>query len=228
MMDGRAAFDALALAGATAPAVAAPLPGHVVRCRAGGHLRAIHDPAVTLAIWQRRLPPALVRGIDRFTVADWPGVRLATTADTVRGDLGRTAARHLPAPMAADIARMVRLYAGMVATRTVALRLDAVADDGCAYFHVDHVGVRLLCTYRGAGTLWLPDDAVNRTALGTGNNDAVSAGPGRVRSLATGHVALAKGEAWPGNRGRGLVHRSPPADAKGPPRLLLVLDHETG
>ncbi|MGQ9371686.1 DUF1826 domain-containing protein [Azospirillum sp. ST 5-10] len=121
---------------------------------------------------------------------------------------------------------MTRPGTGMVATRTVTLRLEAVEDDGCAYFHADRVGIRLLCTYRGAGIQWLPDGAVNRGALDSGNNAAVLADPGRVRSVAPGHVALLKGEAWPGNRGRGLVHRSPPAERKNPPRLLLALDHE--
>ncbi|WP_280109885.1 DUF1826 domain-containing protein [Azospirillum sp. B506] len=44
--------------------------------------------------------------------------------------------------------------------------------------------------------------------------------------MSAGDVALLKGEGWPGNRGRGLVHRSPPAAPSGAPRLLLCLDHD--
>jgi len=36
-------------------------------------------------------------------------------------------------------------------------------------------------------------------------------------------VALMKGEKWPGNKGAGLVHRSPAVAAR-EPRLLLTLD----
>ncbi|WP_410174488.1 DUF1826 domain-containing protein [Marinobacter nauticus] len=40
--------------------------------------------------------------------------------------------------------------------------------------------------------------------------------------MPTGSVAILKGEAWIGNDGRGLVHRSPaPGDT---PRLVLGLD----
>jgi len=46
---------------------------------------------------------------------------------------------------------------------------------------------------------------------------------GVIRQLPAFSVALLKGEAWCGNEGRGLVHRSP---ALVPPerRLLLTLD----
>ncbi|MFL1466676.1 DUF1826 domain-containing protein [Marinobacter sp. HN1S83] len=43
-----------------------------------------------------------------------------------------------------------------------------------------------------------------------------------IERLATGAIGLLKGEAWEGNEGRGLVHRSPaPGDH---PRLVLALD----
>ena len=44
-----------------------------------------------------------------------------------------------------------------------------------------------------------------------------------IQELARGEVALMKGEKWPGNKGAGLVHRSP-AVAAGESRLLLTLD----
>lgn len=203
-----------------------PSRGHVVRCRAGGHLRAILDPGITLAIWERPLPPGIAGGLDRHPVADWPTLRVETTADGVRTDLAAAMPAPLPHPLSADIVRLVRLYAGMVAARAVHLRLDTVTGNGCKFFHADSVGIRLLCTYRGRGTQWLPDGAVNRDALGTGDNAAVAPDPHRIQSLTVGQVALLKGAAWPGNRGNGIVHRSPPADPRTGPRLLLCLDHE--
>jgi thiol-disulfide isomerase/thioredoxin len=44
-----------------------------------------------------------------------------------------------------------------------------------------------------------------------------------IQRLDSGHVALAKGEKWHGNEGRGLIHRSPQPPA-GERRLLLTLD----
>lgn len=44
-----------------------------------------------------------------------------------------------------------------------------------------------------------------------------------VRQLTPFSVALLKGDAWPDNEGRGLVHRSP-AVKDGDQRILITLD----
>lgn len=208
------------------PSVALPpIREHAVRCATGGELRAILEPGVTLAVWERFLPPEIGADLDRMPATGWPSLRVETTVPQVRGDLAAAWPDPLPAALAADIVHLVRLFADLAAACTVAVRLETVAGHGCRYFHADNVGIRLLCTYRGAGTLWLPDDAVDRSALGRGDNAAVAPDPSRVRALAPGHVGLLKGEAWPDNRGLGLVHRSPPADPRHGPRLLLCLDH---
>lgn len=199
-----------------------------MRCSTGGELRAILEPQVTLAVWERCLPSGIAAGLDRTPAAGWPSLRVETTAASVRGDLAAAWPDPLPDGLTADVVHLVGLYADLTAARKLAVRLETVAGHGCRYFHADNIGIRLLCTYRGAGTLWVPDDAVDRSALGRGDNAAVAPDPSRVRALACGHVGLLKGEAWPGNRGRGLVHRSPPADPRHGPRLLLCLDHAEG
>jgi len=98
----------------------------------------------------------------------------------------------------------------------------------CPKFHVDRVPCRLVTTYSGTATQWLPHQSVDRTKLGTGSNgksDEVSGLYHRndMRQLSVGDVALLKGESWSGNEGAGLVHRSPGL-ADGEKRLLLTLD----
>jgi hypothetical protein len=44
-----------------------------------------------------------------------------------------------------------------------------------------------------------------------------------INQLREGEIALLKGEAWAGNKGAGLVHRSPCLES-GESRLLLSLD----
>lgn len=199
-----------------------------MHCATGGALRAILEPDVTLAVWERSLPPDIAADFDRTPAARWPSLRVETTAAQVRGDLAAAWPDPLPDGLTADVAGLVGLFQELTAAPAVAVRLEAVAGSGCRYFHADNVGIRLLCTYRGAGTLWVPDDAVDRSALGRGDNAAAVPDPSRIRALSTGHVGLLKGDAWPGNRGRGLVHRSPPADPRHGPRLLLGLDHAEG
>jgi len=102
--------------------------------------------------------------------------------------------------------------------------------DMCRKFHADYIGVRLLCTYSGPGTEWVDDAYVNRrTALDPDSsladaNRALVPDPTRVRSLGEGDVALLKGHAYPGNEGRGVVHRSAPVEARGLRRIVLKID----
>jgi len=99
----------------------------------------------------------------------------------------------------------------------------------CPKFHVDKVPCRLVTTYQGAATEWLPHQAVNREKLGAGSNGKADSESGLyknqndIQQLNCGEVALLKGESWQGNENAGLVHRSPSL-AVDEHRLLLTLD----
>lgn len=208
-------------------AVGPPPSLHAIECRAEKDLAVIREPGVTLAWWRRGLPDDIAGQLAALVPGEWPSFRHIGTPAALCAALAEDAPAvgRPESPLGGDIAHLARLYARIVGSPIVSLRLEPVLGNGCKYFHADHVGVRLLCTYRGAGTLWLPDDAVVRKALRQGDNGAVVADSARVRQLQPGDVALLKGEAWPGNRGHGLVHRSPPADPSRP-RLLLCIDHD--
>ena len=91
-------------------------------------------------------------------------------------------------------------------------------------FSVDHVVCRMICTYLGPGTEWLPEAQVNRNAFDQPSGSADKCNnETSIQRLGEGSVALLKGERWPGNEGRGLVHRSPAASAD-QPRLVVTLD----
>ncbi len=186
-------------------------------------LRAIAEPAVTLAVWTRPPPPGLVAAADAL-------VRHAPLTAIAEDRPDRAAARVAAAlpvgacartRIAADIARLGRLFADLLGAAAVRVRLEAIDGPACRLFHADHVALRLLCTYAGPGTEWVPDEAVDRRRLG--DNGAAIRTPSAVRRLPRFAVGLFKGEAWPGNAGRGVVHRSAPADPSRP-RLLLCLD----
>jgi len=78
------------------------------------------------------------------------------------------------------------------------------------------VPVRLLTSYVGPGSEWLEEGAIDRVGL-----HLAAAPVDNIQRLQTGDVAVLKGEKWLGNEGAGLVHRSPPSQAR---RLLLSLD----
>jgi hypothetical protein len=99
----------------------------------------------------------------------------------------------------------------------------------CPRFHFDRIPCRLVTTYHGKATEWLPHRVVDRSKLGNGNQGQPDDKSGLfhhkndIHRLKEGDVALLKGEKWQGNEGAGLVHRSPPV-LSGEYRLLLTLD----
>ena len=85
----------------------------------------------------------------------------------------------------------------------------------CPRFHTDNVKCRLVTTYYGPGTQWLPNHLADTTKLGAGNEGLLDKDSGlyfdeeNIKQLNVGDIALLKGEGWEGNKGKGLIHRSP-------------------
>lgn len=112
-------------------------------------------------------------------------------------------------------------------TREVTFKFGVVASDQCRKFHVDYLRYRLITTYVGPGTEWLPNAEVNRQVLRDPPEDAdvanarIIACPTAVQCAVAGDVLLMKGARHA--HGLGLVHRSPPIENRGGPRIVLVL-----
>ncbi len=124
----------------------------------------------------------------------------------------------------APIARGVNDALGDSGTgRKLALRIDRVEDDMCAAFHTDCYRMRLICTYRGAGTQWTANDNVNRREFYSLPAAERLIDLRRVFQMRAGWVAILKGEGFPGAEGAAIVHRSPPA-VPGEWRLILRID----
>lgn len=134
------------------------------------------------------------------------------------------------AALALHITELVDMFCCLFDLSQVGLRLTKLEHAMCPRFHVDRVPCRLVSTLYGAqGTQWLPNHLVNRQKLGLGNEgkpddqSGLYADENNIQNVAPFDVALLKGEAWDGNEGRGLVHRSPAITAD-TPRLVLTLD----
>jgi Protein of unknown function (DUF1826) len=181
-------------------------PSSVVHGFMSSVLDRIHSPDVGLAIWQRftrvnlliSASTLLVRPPFMLTIADTPEI----AARRLCHDL-----LLFHWPLYADIRRLADRFVALAASPVVRLRLEHVVDDSCRKFHVDAVGLRLLCTYAGPGTEW------------------VDAG-GKIRRMTTMEVAIFKGSAFPG-AGPRVLHRSPPLSTgtlAGRSRLVLCID----
>jgi len=166
---------------------------------------------VQIAWWPRTPEPRLEAELDSASFAPRPVLDQVVQA-------GERPNLNIPDALAADVASLMSFYRDLLGCPTTALRLNAIDKTMCPRFHVDRTGIRLICAYRGPGTLWLDDAATDRGQL----QDITEEHPA-VAQVPTFAIALLKGAAWPGNEERGAIHRSPPVPP-GATRVLLTLD----
>ena len=205
----------------------------VRRAAQGGEpivLTDIYRRANNIAIWERKLSKTLKYSVDSFldenadfqaSMTVTPESALSSLSDAL-GDRGQT-------ELSKNIAELVDMFCYLFELRRAGLRLTALDRAMCPKFHVDKVPCRLVTTFQGAATEWLPHQVVNRQKLGIGSHGKPDSESGLyqnqhdIQQLNCGDVALLKGELWEGNENAGLVHRSP-ALAANERRLLLTLD----
>ena len=103
------------------------------------------------------------------------------------------------------------------------LLLTTVNTDMCRKFHTDINDLRLLCTYIGPGTLWLPDEIVDGKALQAGKEDTeIVIDAQQIQQVPTGDVVILKGALYAG--ANPILHRSPSIKEHGEKRFLLRID----
>lgn len=203
---------------------------HALLGSAPDALAGIYQDHVNMAVWERQPSASLTMECQALLAEKgFTGHRLTLSANKLR-HLNDALPDLIPYPhLKADVRLLAEMFSCLFGLRTIGLRLTPLTGSMCPRFHVDRVPCRLITTYVGTGTEWLPHDLVDRSKLGVGSNglsDAQSglySSPQAIQTLHPGDVALLKGEAWEGNEGAGLVHRSPTVEPD-QQRLLLTLD----
>ena len=118
-----------------------------------------------------------------------------------------------------DMAGVCNIFCETLATNTVGFCL--ATQRACQRYHIDNVPLRLLVTYYGRGTEWVPDSAVDRLAYDSGMpNDKILTNNNARKFLNAWDIAIFRGGP------DGLLHRTPDA-ALNTPSILLRLDHES-
>ena len=118
-----------------------------------------------------------------------------------------------------DMAGVCNIFCETLANSTVGFCL--ATQRACQRYHIDNVPLRLLVTYYGRGTEWVPDTAVDRLAYDSGMpNDKILTNNNARKFLNAWDIAIFRGGP------DGLLHRTPDA-ALNTPSILLRLDHES-
>lgn len=184
-------------------------------------LTDIYEPSVNLAVWQREFDEHLLSFAKQMSQqqptfqARWIG-KFQSIANQLDSSLP---AYHGRSVFLEDITLLMEMFSELFGLQEIGVRLAVLTKTMCPKFHVDHVPCRLMSTYSGSTTEWISNEYVERSQA----KGVVVRDKQHVQHLQFGDVALMKGEAWEGNEGKGLVHRSPAASAESP-RLVLTID----
>ena len=178
----------------------------------------IFDPGVQVCTWQREIDPAVESYLSQLhptgelqileTLLPAPQPKL----DALPGGPGR-------ASLMEDLSLLREVVCELLGCAAVGLRLARIGRAMCPGWHVDRVGIRLVCTYQGPGTQWLDDQDVDRRDLHSGRM-----GEGAFIQAIPGEIVLLKGALWQGNDAFGAVHRSPGLGSSASLRTLITLD----
>lgn len=192
-------------------------------------LPQILQAGVNLCLWQRPIQKAIVKELAGLEPTDLPDVRCVTSRESFDQDVVALMRQQGLDPLSfpywrADLRQLADCYFELSQDREVTLRLVTTDEDNCRRFHVDRTHLRLLCTYQGPGTEWLSNDQVDRLAQTSGAPNEAIVRFGEPAEFAGFDVGIMKGDAFPGNAGQGLVHRSPPIERARKKRVLLCLD----
>lgn len=196
-----------------------------------GVLGDIYQELYNIAIWRRTLSREFIGSIDELLKSKAPlQLAMSVTPENAQASVLESLQGY-PCDMelSQDIAKLVGMFCDLFNLDCAGLRLTALERAMCPRFHVDRVPCRMVTTYQGTATQWLPHHMVDRSKLGAGNNglpdelSGIYQSADDIQQLSCGDVALIKGELWEGNENAGLVHRSP-LPHPGERRLLLTLD----
>ena len=194
-------------------------------------LSEIHKKNVNISIWERKLNNKIIEA-GKTILDNNPKIEFSEVVKpkNVLNMLKRELVHSKEGLfLFNDISKLVKLFCELFDEDHAWLRIDAINKPMCPRFHTDYVRCRLVTTYVGPGTQWLPHHLVNRSKLGHGNQGQPDDKSGlfqknvKIEQLDIGHVALLKGESWDGNNGSGLVHRSPHSENEYK-RLYVTID----
>lgn len=115
----------------------------------------------------------------------------------------------LPPMLAADIRQLGLRFAALMNVQEIRIRLEGIMTNACRKIHADYTDLRLITTYAGPGSEYIPANAEPAEA--------------NLKALNPGEIALFKGRMFADGH-RPCFHRSPQIEGSRLSRLVLVID----
>lgn len=185
----------------------------------------IHKPE-QLAIYSRQKPAQADAFFEKLMQSPF-GIAGEVSAATARDDICYILEDEIPKDLQNDpfyddwiddMARLSQVFCVMEKSDAISFWIGS--QRGCRRYHIDNVPKRLLVTYAGQGTEWLPDEAADRIAYANGEpNEKIVKDPTSKQFISSWDVAIFRGGPL------GLLHRTPDEALNGP-SILMRLDHQ--
>ena len=122
-----------------------------------------------------------------------------------------------------DMSEICNLYHDIIKRNS--LNFSLKTSRGCKRYHIDNVPLRLLVTYYGKGTEWLPRYACNYSAYYNGeSNEKIIKIKNKSKFIKPWSIAVFKGQKFKGGT-EAILHRTP-NEALTKKSLLMCLDSE--
>ncbi len=182
----------------------------------------------SVTIWEREKNDAIARYFEEVFTSLGLGIKGVFKVNTLKQLLDDMLPKHdSKADVIDDIYLLTDMLTCLFDCKEVGLRLVPLTSAMCPSFHKDNIPVRLVNTYLGAGTQWLPLEQLCSTPFTESmqpfsqTNFGMYYKDNDIQTMNAFEVGMLKGEAW--HESLGAVHRSCPV-AKGEKRVLLTLD----
>lgn len=197
----------------------------------------IFEEGVSVTVWNRPEVPLISQYYGEFFKSLGMGIRgvfsvaslrkeIATLLPGEETSIGKQAAID-------DIYLLSDMLTTLFDCDSVGVRLVPLSSAMCPSFHVDNIPVRLVNTYLGEGTEWLPKESVVTSPM-IGLNEANTQGlmknrlgqryqESSIKQMSAFDVGLLKGKSWQGHEEFAAVHRSCKVQPN-TQRVLLTLD----
>ena len=161
-------------------------------------LSEIYNDKYNISIWSRRLDESIINSAKNI-INKKPNLelKLFVRPDNVEDKIKTSFTNNEELPLISrDVKNLVDMYCYLFELNEIGLSLRVLDKAMCQRFHVDHVPCRLITTYSGVTTQWLPHTSVDRNKLGKGNNGKKDEESGLfgqstdIKQLCVGDVAL--------------------------------------
>lgn len=188
-------------------------------------LREISSAEKNIAVYERSIVE-LQPEVDRLVSREFSFRKSGSVSEIECELVVQTSASNISAlNIISDITEILGFFGEITGTDSFRLSLETINTNMCRRFHTDLNDIRLLCTYSGPGTLWLPENNVNRKVLASRDeSEAVFYDAGAIQQASAGDILLLKGALYPVANTSAIVHRSPTIEESGERRLLLRID----